>query len=63
MGKGSGSSIFPDPDPGDLKRPDPQHWLKPLYHRAKPSQRAQQSRLSLLVSDFFNMDNTHQVAL
>ena len=26
--KGSGSGIFPDPDPGDPKRPDPdpQHW-------------------------------------
>ena len=30
MDKGSGSGIFPDPDPGDPKRPDsdpdPQHW-------------------------------------
>ena len=23
MDKGSGSGIFPDPDPGDQKRPDP----------------------------------------
>ena len=23
MDKGSGSGIFPDPDPGDPKRPDP----------------------------------------
>ena len=26
MDKGSG--IFPDPDPGDPKRADPQHWLQ-----------------------------------
>ena len=28
MDKGSGSGIFPDPDPGDPKRPDPQHCFK-----------------------------------
>ena len=30
MDKGCGSGIFPDPDPGDSKRqdPDPQHWFK-----------------------------------
>ena len=26
--KGSGSGIFPDPDPGDPKRPDTQHCFK-----------------------------------
>ena len=31
--KGSGSGIFPDPDPGDPKRPDPdpQHCYKAFY--------------------------------
>ena len=35
MDKGSGSGIFPDPDPGDQKRPDPQHWLKHTAHWVK----------------------------
>ena len=27
MDKGSAAGIFPDQDPGDPKRPDPQHGL------------------------------------
>ena len=62
MDKGSGSSIFPDPDLGDPKRPDPdpQHWfLEPRFiyieigHRLRIKQTIQQGRPFSFVSKFF----------